>query len=826
MAQTYIVVGSGAGGATVAARLRRLDGQARIILIDKSKDINHDNALFSYYVGDSIKERERLFVTAKERFTDWMNIEVLAETELLAINKAEKKVELRNSSTQQISQEQYDTLILAVGTKGFLPDIDGAKNEHVFVAGTLADFDAIKLFLKEKNPQNIAIVGSGFLAFELASQFAAQNRHIHVVMNEKEEPLNENGKFINPLDQEMYAIVKTNAQIKNTDFYPCETISGISNTALTLESGKELQADMVIFALGTTPDTDCVKNALELDDKQFIIVDEKFKTADNSIYALGSAVAVTNKKNVVTKTWTANVAVQQGRFVADIIAHKNNVSWKGSHNTLISRFFGYEAASTGLSEREAKKQGLNIQSVVSYGFDKSPQFSDALPIVIKTVFDSQTGTLFGAQVVGYKGVDKRIDVLSEIVRRKESVTSLVDFESAYDPLVTSALDPLVSAGTAAENVLNGLVSPISCYDIEQEVKNGAYLLDVRTADEHALGHIPNSLNISTDEIRTRFAELPKDKPIIAYCVLGVRAYIAIRALKEAGFEHVYNLSGGFRTWKMAMTLQEQQPNCNTPSSTTSVLQEQKETITMSNQENSPVIEVDACGLQCPGPIMRLKKEIDQAPEGAHIVIKASDPGFVRDAEAWATMTGNKLISLTQDGPLSTARIQKGGGTVSSNKGGALDGATFVVFSDDLDKALASFVLANGAAAAGKNPTMFFTFWGLSVIKRHEKIAVKKDFMGKMFSMMLPSNVDKLSLSKMNFAGAGAKMMRSRMEAKQVDQLDIMMKQAREAGVRFVACQMSMDIMGVKAEELIDGVEIGGVATYMAAAADSNINLFI
>jgi len=238
------------------------------------------------------------------------------------------------------------------------------------------------------------------------------------------------------------------------------------------------------------------------------------------------------------------------------------------------------------------------------------------------------------------------------------------------------------------------------------------------------------------------------------------------------------------------------------------------------------VRVDACGLQCPGPIMRLKAESDRLPHGGRIILSASDPGFARDVRAWSNMTGNRLVSIEESGGIITAVVEKGTGTKPASAGGALDGATFVIFSDDLDKALASLVLANGAASAGKKPTMFFTFWGLSVIKRKRKPRVAKDFMGRMFSFMLPGHMGELSLSKMNFGGAGALMMKGRMKSKKVDQLETMMELALKAGVRLVACQMSMDIMGVAREELIDGVEIGGVATYMEAASLSNVNLFI
>ena len=374
-------------------------------------------------------------------------------------------------------------------------------------------------------------------------------------------------------------------------------------------------------------------------------------------------------------------------------------------------------------------------------------------------------------------------------------------------------------------------------DIEMENK---FLLDVRTPDEFSLGSLPGAVNIPLDELRDRLAELPKDKMIYTFCAVGLRGYLAYRILTQHGFDKVRNLSGGLKTYRAAtapIIIREENGNEIDESPI------QKETASQTSQPNvstAPVtaaadasatpaktVRVDACGLQCPGPILKMKKTMDTLVSGERVEITSTDPGFPRDAAAWCSSTGNQLISKDTSGGKSIVVIEKGEpkscNIVTSCEG---KGKTFIMFSDDLDKALATFVLANGAAATGQKVTIFFTFWGLNVIKKLHKPETEKDIFGKMFGMMLPSSSKKLKLSKMSMGGMGGKMMRYIMNKKGIDSLESLRRQALENGVEFIACQMSMDVMGVKQEELLDEVTIGGVATYMERADNANVNLFI
>ena len=413
-------------------------------------------------------------------------------------------------------------------------------------------------------------------------------------------------------------------------------------------------------------------------------------------------------------------------------------------------------------------------------------------------------------------------------------------EQAYAPPFSSAKDPVALAGYVAEDIITGKTNPVywrELRDIEMENK---FLLDVRTPDEFSLGSLPGAVNIPLDELRDRLAELPKDKMIYTFCAVGLRGYLAYRILTQHGFDKVRNLSGGLKTYRAAtapIIIREENGNEIDESPI------QKETASQTSQPNvstAPVtaaadasatpaktVRVDACGLQCPGPILKMKKTMDTLISGERVEITSTDPGFPRDAAAWCSSTGNQLISKDTSGGKSIVVIEKGEpkscNIVTSCEG---KGKTFIMFSDDLDKALATFVLANGAAATGQKVTIFFTFWGLNVIKKLHKPETEKDIFGKMFGMMLPSSSKKLKLSKMSMGGMGGKMMRYIMNKKGIDSLESLRQQALENGVEFIACQMSMDVMGVKQEELLDEVTIGGVATYMERADNANVNLFI
>ena len=496
----------------------------------------------------------------------------------------------------------------------------------------------------------------------------------------------------------------------------------------------------------------------------------------------------------------------------------NTTRYEGAIGTSIAKVFDMTVASTGLAAKRLKQFGIPYASSTTHSASHAGYYPDALPLTLKLTFDPASGKLYGGQCVGYDGADKRIDQIALLIKQGGTVYDLIKVEHAYAPPFSSAKDPIAIAGYVAGNIISGAMPVATWRQMAEADRCDTLFLDVRTREEHAFGAIPGSVNIPLDELRGRIGELPRDKEIYIYCAVGLRGYLALKILTGHGFTRVKNLSGGYKTYATATAPIENK---------TATIRTNGKTDTQHTGERIKTLKIDACGLQCPGPVMKIKQAIDSIGEGERIEMVATDAGFSRDAQAWCNTTGNILISNSEEKGKYTVVIEKGSPqacrTATSCDGKA---KTLIMFSDDLDKALATFVLANGAAATGQKVSIFFTFWGLNVIKKVAKPKVKKDIFGRMFGMMLPSSSLKLHLSKMSMLGIGDRMMRHIMKRKGIDSLESLRQQAIDSGVEFIACQMSMDVMGVKREELLDEATVGGVATYMERAEGANVNLFV
>jgi len=847
----YIIVGGVAGGASTAARLRRLDEHAEIVLFERGSHISYANCGLPYYAGETIKERERLFVMTPQKFKAWLNIDVRVRTEVTAIDREAKKIQARELDSGREYPLEYDALVLSPGADPIKPPIPGIEDSRIFTLRSVSDIDHIKEYLDTKRPERTIVVGGGFIGLEMAENLHARGSFVTIV-----EALDQ---VMNPIDFEMAALVHQHLKQKNVELYLSSAVSKFegagSRIVAVLADGTRLDADMIVLSIGVRPETGIAKAAgLETTPNGAILVNENLQTSDPAIYALGDAIAFPHPLlGMAMPVPLAGPANKEARIVADNIAGGPGTrKWHGAIGTSIAKVFDITAAAAGVAEKLLKKNNIPCMSIITHGSSHAGYYPGAQPLTIKTIF-TPDGTLLGAQVVGYDGVDKRIDLIADYIRRKAKVTELGEIEHAYAPPFSSAKDPVNIAGMVAENVLSGLSRHLQWHEVEAFQEKGGFVLDVRTREEFSLGAIPGAANIPLDALRLRLGEIPRDREVLIYCAAGLRGYLAERILRQSGWTSIANLSGGYKTWEIATEPQSHKGiyKPGLASLQSSLAKGSRELLHTTFAEGSgmpeslaakrqTVVQVDACGLQCPGPIMRLKTEIDKLPEGGRVVISATDPGFVRDAGAWCKVTGNLLVSMEESNGRYTAMIEKtvkqsamAAAQAAAAAGGGAPfiqmtpkGATIIVFSNDFDRALASFVLANGAASAGKDVTMFFTFWGLSVIRKPDAPSVAKDFMGRIFGMMLPKHAGGLSLSHMNFGGIGPKMMKSRMKSKRVDALETMMAQARQAGVHLIACQMSMDIMGVKREELLDGVEIGGVATYMEAASGAGVNLFI
>ena len=594
-----------------------------------------------------------------------------------------------------------------------------------------------------------------------------------------------------------------------------------TGVTVCLKNNEELYADLVLLSIGVRPNSDLGKNAgLPLNAKGGIVTDEHMRTADDDIYAVGDVIEV---EDFIDKTKTmiplAGPANKQGRIAADNIAGLNS-SYAGTQGTSIVRIFDLIAANTGYNEKYMLKKGFikgkDYETVIITQNSHAGYYPGALPLTLKLIFAKDGSKIYGAQIVGRDGVDKRIDTIATAMRLNANVYDLKDLEFAYAPPFSSAKDPVNMAGFVAENLLKGLVRFAEWDSIEKD--KDMLILDIREDAERMAFTLPNTVNIPLGQLRNRIDELDKDKHILIFCTIGVRSYNASRLLTEKGFTKVSVYPAGTRFYISTHYKEFQMEDHASYFVSDSGRQ--------GDDKAMASISLDCSGLQCPGPIMKVFETLKTMAPGQTLEVTASDPGFSRDISAWCRRTGNTLVSNDKVGSTYVAVVKKGGGSVSVPAQVGNDGKTIIVFDGDLDKVIASFIIANGAAAMGRRVTMFFTFWGLNVLRKTNKQKVKKSFLEAMFGMMMPRGISKLKLSKMNMGGMGTALMKKIMRDKNVDSLEDLVKKAMKAGVKIVACTMSMDVMGIKEEELIDGVELGGVGAYLADAEESNVNLFI
>lgn len=810
----YLIIGGVAGGATVAARLRRMDEKANIVLFERGKYVSYANCGLPYYIGDTINNREKLFVQTVKGFTDRFRIDIRTEQEVTAIRPDKKEVEVKNLSTGEIYTETYNKLVLSPGAEPLRPGIEGIGSKKIFTLRNVPDTDTIKNYINIEKPKCAIVVGGGFIGLEMAENLHDLGIQVDVV-----EMANQ---VMAPLDFSMAAIVHQQLTDKGVGLHLEDGVSRFEEkdggVTVHLRSGKQIATDMVLLSIGVRPETKLAKEAgLAIGERGGIAVNDYMQTSDADIYALGDATEV---KNLVTGQPSliplAGPANKQGRIVADNIIFGNKKKYAGSIGTSIAKVFDLTVAATGANAKLLQRNNIPYTSSYTHGASNAGYYPGAVPMSIKILFDPENGKLLGAQIVGFNGVDKRIEMLEQVIQRGGTVYDLTELEHAYAPPYSSAKDPVNMAGFVAENILKGKSKIIQWRELA-ELPADTIRIDVRTRDEHKLGSIPGFINIPVDELREHLDELPKDKLIVVSCAVGLRGYLAYRILVQNGFKNVRNLSGGYKTWSVATAPVKEVAPCNPGSSEGA------------NCECSaiPTLKVDACGLMCPGPVMQLKKNYETLKTGEQLQITATDQAFGKDVASWCKVTGAELVALENKNGVVAATIRKQEKTaLHASVQNNADNKTLIVFSDDLDKALASFVIANGAASTGKKVTMFFTFWGLNVIKKQQKPAVSKDIFGKMFGWMLPAHSGKLKLSKMNMGGAGSWMMRLIMKQKRIDSLESLIQQAVDNGVEMIACTMSMDVMGVQKEELMDNVTLGGVASYLERAEEANVNLFI
>lgn len=816
----HIIIGGVAGGATAAARIRRADEKSEIILVEKGPHISYANCGLPYYIGGVIADKEKLFVQTPESFGRRFNIDVRVNTEAISIDTKAKTVTLRRKDGSVID-EHYDRLLLSPGSSPVRPPFPGIDTEGIFTLRTVEDTFRIKDYLTQHCVKSAVVVGGGFIGLEMAENLVHAGSKVSIVEMAPQVMAPVDFSIASHVHREL--LNQGVALHLNTAVERFEKDNG--RIRVFFKSGESIVTDLVLLSIGVSPNTALAKSAgIELGARG-IKVDKFLQTSAKDVYAVGDAIEFPHPEyGEPWLNYLAGPANRQGRIVADNMVFGNITEYEGAIGTSIAKVFDVVVASTGLPAKRLKQLGIKYQSSTTISMSHAGYYPGAFFITTKITFNPEDGTLYGAQCVGHEGVDKRIDQLAIIIKHKGTIYDLISLEQAYAPPFSSAKDPIAIAGYTAANIISGKMPVIYWREIDSLDRSKVQIIDTRTPAEFELGTISGAVNIPVDDIRERLNEIDKNKPVVVFCAVGLRGYIAARILMANGYD-VRNLSGGYKTYQLAT----QDLTCNTETECNDNSSCSCEG-TSNTSCNAPqtTLSVDACGLQCPGPIMKLKQAIDKMQPGETIEVKATDPGFPSDAKAWCKSTGNAFLSETCQNGCHAIIIKKQQTAANPQTTciPAEKNKTLICFSDNLDRAIATFILANGAAATGGKVSIFFTFWGLNVIKKKHGPAVKKTFTEKMFARMLPKSSDGLSLSKMNMMGMGSKMIRGIMKKKNIDSLESLIQQAMANGVEFIACQMTMDMMGIKKEELLDGVTVGGVASYMQKAEESGVNLFI
>ncbi len=544
----YIIIGAVAGGASTAARIRRLDETAEIIMVEKGDYVSYANCGLPYYIGDVIKDRDKLFIQDAASFKKRFNIDVKVKTEAIEIHPAENKVTLLDLDTQKTYQESYDKLVLSTGAVPIKPPIPGIHSSNVFTLRDVHDTDLVKAVIQNQKVKHATVVGGGFIGIEMMENLS----HLGI----KTRLIERAPQVLAFLDEDMARIAKLEIEANGVVVDVNNGLSEIRDNAdgsktIKLENGVEFQTDLVILSIGVSPNNFLAKAAgLDIGERGGVLVNEYMQTSHPDIYAVGDVIEFYHPVCQASyPIYLAGPANKQGRICANNIVNGNTKKFSGSVSTTIVKVFGKTIAATGSNSRMLKNHNIKHITSITHSSSNAGYYPGATQMIIKIAFDPETGVLLGAQVFGEQGVDKRIDVFSTYVQNKKTIDDLMEFEQAYAPPFSSAKDPVNMAGFVANNIMDKVMKIFNPEEVEK-IGVDEYLLDVRTPLEFEAGTIPNAINIELDELRNHLTKLPKNKTIYLFCEVGLRGYLATRILIQHGFD-VKNLSGGYRFWKSA-----------------------------------------------------------------------------------------------------------------------------------------------------------------------------------------------------------------------------------------------------------------------------------
>lgn len=646
MTKKVIIVGGVAGGATAAARLRRISEDVEIVLVERGEHISFANCGLPYYIGETIKDRSKLLVQTVKGMSERFNLDIRNLSEVVSINPDKKNVTIKNLQTGEVYEEWYDKLLLSPGARPIVPPIPGlTENETLFTLRNIPDTDQIKNYVDSQLPKRAVVIGGGFIGIEMAENLVDRGVEVTII-----EMANQ---IMAPIDIEMASILHTHLKEKGVKLILENGVHSFTDHGkkVILADGTEIQTDMTILSIGVRPENELASTAgLALGERGGIVVNEFLQTSNEDIYAVGDAVEVVDFING-TKTMIplAGPANRQGRIAANNMMGKKE-KYQGTLGTTIAKVFELTVAATGNNEKTLKRLGMNYEVVHIHPSSHAGYYPGAAPISLKIIFDKETGKIFGAQAVGADGVDKRIDVIATAIKGGLTVEDLTNLELSYAPPYSSAKDPVNMAGYVATNIMDGELEHVQWYEVDQIVAEGGLLIDVREPMEREFGYIEGSINISLNDLRNKLDEIPKDKTVYVSCQVGLRGYLASRILKNNGY-NVKNVDGGWKTYSSVFG-----SNINKNVETTT--NDLGETVV----ENSNTIRVDSVvdvsGLTCPMPIVKLKKGIDLLESGQVIELHVTDRGSLNDLPAWSNNAGHTILKTEQDEKLIKFWIKK------------------------------------------------------------------------------------------------------------------------------------------------------------------------
>jgi NADPH-dependent 2,4-dienoyl-CoA reductase/sulfur reductase-like enzyme/rhodanese-related sulfurtransferase len=540
-----LIIGGVAGGASAATRLRRLDERAEIIVFERGEYISYANCGLPYYIGNVIQNRDSLLVETPQNFKTQYNIDVRINHEVTKIEPNEKTIQVKNIITGETYIENYDKLVLSPGAKPIVPSIEGIENERIFTLRNIPDTDAIKEFISSHKVQNAMVIGGGFIGLEMVENLHHLGIYVTLVELDKQ--------VFPSMDYSMAGIINQELEKNNVNVLFQTHVVKFEKTQkgvlAYLNNGEKIETEMVIFSIGVRPDIELAKQSgIAIGSLGGIKVNEYLQTSYPDIYAVGDAIEVnnliTNKPILLPLAGPAN---KQGRIVANNIVLGNQEHFKGVIGNSIAKVFSLTVAKAGLTARQLQKENIDYFSSYTHSMSHAGYYPNPLPMSIKILFSPDTGQVYGVKIVGQDGVDKRIEMIAQVIQYKGTVKDLADLEQAYAPPYSSAKDPVNMAGFVASNILSGNMKIVHKKDIHSD----DFILDVRTTKEYNQGHIKNAVNIPLDELRQHLNEIPNDRKIIIHCAGGMRAYFAYRILSQSGYKDIYNLSGGYKTYLFA-----------------------------------------------------------------------------------------------------------------------------------------------------------------------------------------------------------------------------------------------------------------------------------